>query len=177
MSPAGAGAGPAEGHPRTPLEWVVDVFGWAGVAALLVPTVLTCADIVWRRAVGGAFMDIFDITQLCLVALASWSIPYGFQHGSHVSVDLLVDRFRPAVRAAFELVIYLGSAALFALLTWFAWDGAVLHWRHGDTTQNIGLPLVWYWAIFLVGMVLTVLVCLRRAAAAACALRTGGRAP
>lgn len=175
-------ATPIAGAPKVHVQAgllgrVIDVFGWAGVVALLVPTFLTCADIVWRRAVGGAFMDIFDLTQLCLVALASWSIPYGYMHGHHVCVDLLVDRFAPQVQALFALVIYLASAALFALLTWFAWDGAMLHYRHADATQNLGLPLVWYWTVFLIGMVLTVLACAAQAGAAWRRLRIGSAPP
>ena len=145
---------------------VVDCFAWLGVAALLVPMLLVCADIVWRRAVGGAFIDVFDIGQLGLVAVASWSIPYGFVHGNHVSVDLLIERLPPAGRNLGTAVIYAICALLFVLLTWFAWGALRLHQGYGDTTQNLGLPVIWYWAVFLMGMILTICACCWRVARA-----------
>lgn len=145
---------------------LIGAFGWAGIAALLVPTVLICADIVWRRAIGGAFMDTFDITKLCLVAVAAWSIPYGFVHGSHVSVGILVERLPARAQILFDGVIHTAAALLFALLGWFAWHAAALHVSYHDTTQNLGIPVIYYWVVFLVGLALTILACLWRAARA-----------
>ncbi|MCK9515831.1 MAG: TRAP transporter small permease [Ottowia sp.] len=150
---------------RPPGGWFVrltGLFAWLGVLALLVPTLLICADIIWRRVVGGAFIDVFDIAQLALVAAASWSIPFAFVHGNHISVDLLVERLPLRVQRAADAVIHLVSALLFALLAWFGWQSARLHHGYGDTTQNLGLPVLAYWVVFLMGLALTVLACLWR---------------
>lgn len=158
---------PREGAAQPPpARWFVrltSLLAWLGVLALLVPTLLICADIVWRRAVGGAFMDVFDIAQLALVAAACWTIPFAFVHGNHVSVDLLVERFPARAQHAADAIIHLLSALLFALLAWFGAQGAWLHYSYGDTTQNLGLPVIGYWLVFLIGLVLTVLACLWRA--------------
>lgn len=148
--------------PRSGFTRIVDLFGWAGVAALLVPTLLVCADIAWRRAVGGAFIDVFDITQLCLVACAAWTIPYGFVHRTHIGMDLLVERLPPGARRALEAIVHLATAALFVLLAALAWDATKLHHAYQDSTQNLGIPVVWHWGIFLVGLVLSILACLWR---------------
>lgn len=165
--------------PAEPAGWfprLTNLFAWLGVIALLVPTLLVCADIVWRRVVGGAFIDVFDIGQLALVAVASWSIPYGFVHGNHVSVDLLIERLPVAGRAWGDLLIHAVCALLFALLTWFAWGALHLHQSYGDTTQNLGLPVIWYWLVFLIGMLLTIAACCWRVARAWQRLRRGAAA-
>ncbi|MEX6506792.1 TRAP transporter small permease [Jiella sp. M17.18] len=168
------GDGGAVGAPPLPLvPRVISVFGWIGVAVLLVPIVLTCADIVWRRAIGGAFMDTFDITKLCLVAAAAWTIPYGFVHGSHVTVDLLLEQFPARLQTLADGLIHLVCGALFVLLGWLSWNGAMLHYSYGDTTQNLALPVVYYWAIFIVGLALAVVACLWRSFAAFRRLRGG----
>lgn len=149
---------------QQPAGWfvrIVDVFAWIGVLALMVPVVLVCADIIWRRAVGGAFVDVYDIAKFGLVFVACWSIPYGFVHGNHVSVDLLPLPAR--LQHWITVMKYLVSAALFMLLTWFAWHGAMLHYRYQDITQNLGIPVIYYWIVFLVGLVLAILACLWRA--------------
>lgn len=136
----------------------------AGISTLLVAIVLTCADIIWRRVVGGAFVDTFDITKLCLVAAASLSIPYGFTLGSHITVDLLADRFPPRARTVLDVVVALVGAALLGFLFWLTWQGAMLHYAYGDTTLNLRIPVIWYWGLLLVGLALAVLASLARAA-------------
>lgn len=157
----------AEGGPELPdqplLGRVISFFGLLGIVVLLVPIVLTCADIVWRQLVGGSFVDTFDITQFCLVAAASWSIPYGFVHGTHVTVDLLAEQLPARAQHILDAAIHLVAAALVAFLAWVSWQGAMLHYAYGDTTLNLQIPVIYYWAIFLSGLVLAFLACLLRA--------------
>lgn len=168
----------ATATPRSGFTRLVDAFGWAGIAALLVPTLLVCADIAWRRAVGGAFVDVFDITQLCLVACAAWTIPYGFVHRTHIGMDLLVERLPPRARGVLEAVVHLATAALFILLAALAWEATKLHHAYQDSTQNLGIPVVWHWGIFLAGLVLSILACLWRVRRALTGERgTGSGAP
>ncbi|MDQ0313611.1 TRAP transporter small permease [Amorphus orientalis] len=141
--------------------------GLAGVATLIVAIVLTCADILWRRLVGGAFVDTFDITKLCLVAAASLSIPYGFTQGAHITVDIVADKFPKRLRHVIDIVISVISAALMAFLLWLSWQAAMLYYAYGDTTLNLQLPIIWYWAIFMTGLGLAVLAALARAIDAA----------
>ena len=136
----------------------------AGISTLLVAILLTCADIVWRQLVGGAFTDTADINKLCLVAAASLSIPYGFTLGSHITVDLLADRFPRRARIVLDVTVSIVSAALLAFLVWLTWQGAMLRYAYGDTTPNLQIPLIYYWGIFLLGLALGALAALARAA-------------
>ena len=137
----------------------------------MVAIALTCADIMWRRVVGGAFMDINDITKLCLVTAASWSIPYGFIHGTHVTVDLLAERFRHDVQLGLEVAISLMAAALLGVLLWLSWDAAQSRYLYGDVSPNLQIPMIVYWAILLSGLALAGVAALWRAAIAGAALR------
>lgn len=161
--------------PRGILPRIAEILGLAGITALLVPIVLTCADIAWRRAVGGSFIDIVDITKFCLVVAASWSIPYGFVHGSHVTVDLLADRLSPGARRALDAAVHLAAAVVTAFLAVLAWQGAALHYAYGDTTLNLQIPVVYYWAAFILGLALACAACLWRAWMAVAAGRGGAR--
>lgn len=150
-------------EPRfAPLAQGIAIFGTIGVALLVIPIMLTCADIIWRRVIGGAFIDTFDITKLSLVAVAAWTIPYGFVHGSHVTVDLIVERFPARFQLLIDGLIHAASALLFVFLGWMALDAAMLHYSYHDTTQNLELPVVYYWAVFILGLALAALACLWR---------------
>lgn len=144
----------------------VSAFAYVGIAALIVTIALTVADIVWRRVVGGAFMDINDITKLCLVAAASWSIPYGFVHGTHVTVDLVAEHFPPGLRMALEVAISLTAAALLGFLLWLSWEAAQLRYLYGDVSPNLRIPMILYWGILLSGLVLAVIATLWQTAIA-----------
>jgi TRAP-type C4-dicarboxylate transport system permease small subunit len=169
--------GGGERRPADPVARFIAFVGYVGIAALVVAIVLTCADILWRRVIGGAFVDTVDITKLCLVAAASWSIPYGFIRGTHVTVDLLADRFSPSAQTVLEIVVSLASAVLLAFLAWLAWQGAALRYAYGDTTLNLRIPVIYYWAIFLSGLVLAIVASLWRVATAARSGRLGHSEP
>lgn len=154
---------PAGSPPGGPVARFVSGFAYVGIAALVVAIALTCADIVWRRVVGGAFMDINDITKLCLVAAASWSIPFGFIHGTHVTVDLLSEHFPRTLQLALEVAISLMAAVLLSFLLWLTWEAAQLRYLYGDVSPNLRIPLVLYWGILLSGLVLAVIAALWRA--------------
>jgi TRAP-type C4-dicarboxylate transport system permease small subunit len=162
----GDAPGPTGGDRRPPgrhLARLVSAFAYVGIAALIVAIILTCADIIWRRVVGGAFMDVYDVIKLCLVAAASWSIPYGFIHGTHVSVDLLAERFPLPVQRGLEVAISLVAAALLGFLLWLSWEAAQLRYLYGDTSPNLRIPMIYYWAILLSGLALAVVAVLWRA--------------
>lgn len=157
---------PAGSPPGQAVARFVAAFAYIGIAALIVAIALTCADIVWRRVVGGAFMDINDITKLCLVAAASWSIPYGFIHGTHVTVDLLAEHFPRGVQLGLEVAISLMAAVLLSFLLWVTWEAAQLRYLYGDVSPNLQIPVILYWGILLSGLVLAVVAALWRAVTA-----------
>ncbi|HEX2255372.1 MAG TPA: TRAP transporter small permease subunit [Afifellaceae bacterium] len=118
------------------LDPVVSVAALSGVATLIVAIGLTWADIVWRRVVGGAFVDIVDINKLCLTAAASFAIPYGFVRGSHVTVDLLAERLPPRARPWLDAAVLLSGAALLALILYLYWFAALQRYAFGDMSQK-----------------------------------------
>jgi TRAP-type C4-dicarboxylate transport system permease small subunit len=166
------GAGQAEGvlpgggrsPPGAWLAKFISLFAYVGIAALIVAIVLTCADIVWRRVVGGAFIDVYDITKLCLVAAASWSIPYGFVHGTHITVEFVAERFPRRVQRVLDVAVALVAAGLLGFLLWLSWDGAQLRYLYGDTSPNLRIPMIYYWALLLSGLALAIIAALWRAA-------------
>jgi TRAP-type C4-dicarboxylate transport system permease small subunit len=172
--------------PRTPptyvggaLDRLVSFLALCGVATLIVAIALTWADIIWRRVVGGAFIDVVDIIKLCLVAAASFAIPYGFVRGSHVTVDLLAERLPRRARLLLEGAVHLACAALLGLILYLSWFAALQRYSFGDTTLNLRIPMIYYWALFLAGLALAVAVATERAVRSALAALSGrdGRTP
>ena len=130
-----------------------------GVACLMAAGLVTVADIV-LRFFGGAVPGAVDLVQLFVMATVFAAIPWAFFSDGHVSVDLLSDAFPASVQRALRLAAALAAAGVMALILVYGWQAAALQARFGDVSQNLALPMAWYWAPLLVGAALSILACL-----------------
>lgn len=112
------------------------------------------------------------MTKLSLVTAAGRELPYGFIKSSHVSVEVFTDHLLDRARNLIDAATHLVAAALLALLVLLALQCAALHYGYSDITLDLPLPVVWCWAIFIVGLVLNVVACLWRVGQAWHRLRT-----
>lgn len=131
-----------------------------GVLFLGAAAIFTVADIVLRTAIGFAIVGTIDIIQLCIMAAAATAIPHAFMSGAHVSVDLATDWLPDRLLAAVKALAALAGLAMLALIVRYGWDRAAMVIGYGDTSQTIGIPILWYWAPLLTGMALAALACI-----------------
>ncbi|TNF19776.1 MAG: TRAP transporter small permease [Rhodobacteraceae bacterium] len=161
--------------PGSPKNSAIDrIDRWLGrittVGAIFGITVLTLAilvvvgDIVWRRIGGGSFIGAVDLTQLSVMIAASLSIPYAFTKGAHVKVDLLGGVLSVGMQRLLDVLAALFGAGLLAFLLWLTWGRAMEVWGYGDVSQDLAVPMIFYWSALIVGLFLSVLVCLLTAA-------------
>ncbi len=128
-----------------------------GVAAYGMAAAVTLLDIIGRRA-GFAVPGVVDLVQLCTLGGAWLVIPYAFWAGTHVHVDLLADWLPASLRAWCGLVA-LGLALLLLLpMAVEAFAAFRLQQRFGDRSQQLGVPMAWYWLPLLFGLALSILV-------------------
>jgi TRAP-type C4-dicarboxylate transport system permease small subunit len=132
----------------------------AGVVFLFAATLLTVADIVLRAIAGIAILGTVDLMQLCVVTAAFAGIPWAFIAGSHVSVDLATDRLPMRGLAAVKAVAALAGGGVMAAIGRFGWQTAARQIGYGDTSQTLGIPIVYYWTPLLAGCALAVLATL-----------------
>ncbi len=131
-----------------------------GMGLLSVAIAVTVADILLRATVNAAILGMVDLTQLSVMAAAFWAIPFAFARAGHVSVEVAEDRLPPRLRHALDAVGALLGALFMGLIAWYGWDSANLAHDYGDVSQNLGLPMIAYWAFVLSGAVLSVLAVL-----------------
>ncbi|WP_440995831.1 TRAP transporter small permease [Arhodomonas sp. SL1] len=134
--------------------------GWvagAGVVVLGMAIVLTVADIIARALLGRSLSGLVDITQLCVMVMAFWAIPYTFMRGGHVGITAATDWLPPRGRALLDALAAIAGAALVALIGIYGYEQAVMALRYGDSSQTIGIPMIWYWGALLSGCALSLL--------------------
>jgi TRAP-type C4-dicarboxylate transport system permease small subunit len=138
----------------------------AGVASLVLVIAVVVADIAWRRLTAQAMIGTVDLTQLCVMFAAFAAIPYTFLRKGHVGLEVLTDPLPRRVWLVLDGIAALIGCATVGVLTWLAWCQARQHIAYGDVSQDLGIPMIWYWGPLLAGGVLSCLATLLIAARA-----------
>ena len=146
------------------LERITLIGALLGVTVLTIAIVVVVGDIIWRRIGGGSFIGAVDLTQLSVVVAASLSIPYAFSKGAHVKVDLLGNFLSKGAKLSLDISAALFGAVLLGFLFWLTWGRAMEIWTYGDVSQDLAIPMILFWGALIIGLFLSVLVCLVLAA-------------
>lgn len=145
------------------LVTATSVMALIGMFALVGAIVVVVGDIVWRRIGGGSFIGAVDLTQFSVMAAASWSIPYAFATGAHVTVDLLNHVFPRGLRRALDITAHLIGAGVSGFLCWLSFGRAQEIAAFGDASQDLAIPMVWFWGFLVTGLGASTIVCAVRA--------------
>lgn len=143
-----------------------------GICALVVAIAVVVGDIIWRRVGGGSFIGAVDLTQFSVMIAVSWSIPYAFATGSHVTVDLLSKAFTANATRWLDIGASLTGAVISGFLGWLSAGRAWEVWGYGDVSQDLAIPMILFWSFLVSGLTMSVIVCLVRIARL---LSPGGR--
>lgn len=134
-----------------------------GMCALIVAIAVVVGDIFWRRVGGGSFIGSVDLTQFSVMIAVSMAIPYAFATSGHVSVDLLTRSFSAWANKVLEICASMTGATITAFLCWLSAGRASEIWTYGDVSQDLALPMIWYWGVHVAGLGLSSIICLVRA--------------
>lgn len=136
----------------------------AGIALLMLMTLVLMADISTRRTLNFAILGTIDLTQLAVVLAVFFALPLAFLHESNVNVDFFTNRLPPRVLAALNCVVTLLSSALLAAILWYSFVQARIQVAQGDKSMTLGIPMLVYWVPLLFGTALSIAAALLVAA-------------
>ncbi len=132
----------------------------AGIALLMLMTLVLMADISTRRTLNFAILGTIDLTQLAVMLAVFFALPLTFLHEANVNVDFFTNRLPPRALAALNCVVTLLSAALLIAIAWFSLVQARIQFAQGDKSMTLGIPMLVYWAPMLFGTTLSILATL-----------------
>ena len=128
----------------------------SGVAAYGAAAVVTVADIIGRRF-DMPITGVVDLVQLFVFTGAWLVMPQAFLSAAHVGVDFVVDHMpaRPALffRAGAGLLTF----GLLSVLLWTGTQTFLVRRLFGDVSQQLGIPIAWFWYPLLAGLALSLL--------------------
>jgi TRAP-type C4-dicarboxylate transport system permease small subunit len=101
-----------------------------------------------------------DLVQLFVLGGAWLVIPYAFMTGAHVGVDLVVETLPPAVQRTMRAVASLAACALLGLILMESYKAFQMQILFGDRSQQLGIPILYYWVPLLIGVALSIVAAL-----------------
>jgi TRAP-type C4-dicarboxylate transport system permease small subunit len=128
---------------------------FAGTMAFVLGVLLTMLDIALRSFSTLTVPGIVDIMQLCVLTGAMLAIPNAFLTDQHVAIDMFADKFPKRIQLGLRVFAALLATGFLSGVLWFSFDQAMN--EGGDRSQTIGIPMIWYWTPFLIGIALSVL--------------------
>jgi TRAP-type C4-dicarboxylate transport system permease small subunit len=138
------------------LRRLIGVLAAAGVAAYGVAALVTVVDVLGRR-MGLPVDGVVDLVQLCVMAGAWMVMPFAFMTGAHVGVDVLVERMPRAPAILLRAAAMAVAVALLGLMLAYGYQTAGMRMMFGDRSQQLGIPILWYWAPLILGLGVSVL--------------------
>jgi len=133
------------------LTQVLGFFALLGIIMLFIAILVVVADIILRHSIDYAILGTVDITQLCVMAVAFWSIPFAFLRRTHVTIELSDHYLSPRAQQFLDGLAACFGCILLALITYYGWGQAVQQLEYGDQSQTLGIPLIYYWGFLLSG--------------------------
>lgn len=89
-----------------------------GMVILAVLMFFTAADVILRYAFNRPILGSVELTEFMMAIVVSFALAYTAVRKGHVSVDMLVLRFSPRVRAVISSTTSLLTLGIFFLITW-----------------------------------------------------------
>lgn len=144
---------------KTAARWLIDALAVMGVLAYGVAALVTVADVVGRK-LGFPITGVVDLVQLFVVTGAWLVMPYAFASATHVSVDFLLLQLPRALRIPLALLGAVLALGLVALMLWQGFLTFQTRTMFGDRSQQLGIPIAWYWYPLLVGLAVSLVAIL-----------------
>lgn len=155
------------------VKFITEKMAWISMVAVVVCVALVMADVIRYNLIHEPIPGTHELVELIASVILSTSIAYVTFVKGHVSVDILVDRFRPRTQAFYDLVNSIISLAFTAWLTMGVFIMAMRNYRYGWVTGVLEIPRAPF--MFLIGAALglTCLVLVMYAIRAVIELRKG----
>lgn len=134
------------------VRFTTEKMAWISMVAIVGCVALVMSDVTMYNLIHEPIPGTHELVELIASVILSTSIAYVTFVKGHVSVDILVDRFRPRTQAFFDLVNSIISLAFTAWLTVGVFIMAMRNHSYGWVTGVLQIPRAPF--MFLIGAAL-----------------------
>jgi TRAP-type C4-dicarboxylate transport system permease small subunit len=100
------------------MQPIIHVLVLIGMSVLAVMMFLMAADVILRYFFNSPLPGAYELFEYMMAIVVPFGIVYCAHQGSHVAIDLVVDRFPKKVQAVIGSITSFFSLGLFILITW-----------------------------------------------------------
>lgn len=127
------------------LATVMDIVAGLALVGIML---LTSLDVILRYF-GNPIPGAYDMVSLTAAFVIGFAVPRTAWDRTHVTVDILVDRF-PETKGAFRVITRILSLCFFIILSWYLIKLGLSFSKTGESTLTLALPL--YPVAFALGL-------------------------
>ncbi len=137
------------------INLLTDVTGWLAAASLVVSALVVTEGIVVRKVFGASTIWQIEASVFLLIYTVFAGAPLVQKNEHHLNVDLILVHLSPRVREMVLIAVSIITAALVAILAWYAWP---MWWEAlwaNEHSESLWGPPLWIPYLFLpLGMTL-----------------------
>ena len=137
------------------MQFTTDMLAVLAMISIGLAAIVTGLDVVLRHTVGSPIKGLVDLTQLAVMYAAFLGIAYAFALRTHVAVTILTEGLSARANRRLAALWWLCGAGLMLLLAWASFGQAQRVVSYGDVSQNIRIPMLWYWLPVVAGLALS----------------------
>lgn len=120
------------------LEWFIEPISrwlnYISVVFLLLMVLFITTDVFLRYALNRPIEGSYEVIELMMIFAVAFGAAYTQRRKGHVTVDMLVSRFKEKSQAVNDTIIYFICLIFLVVLTWMAATRARAVWIAGDIT-------------------------------------------
>lgn len=116
---------------------------------LLFIALVTAGNVLLRDLFSVQIPDWFDGSKLVMCIALFWGMAVATYHAGHICVDVLWEQFGTVNRRRLDLLASTVTLAFLAPMAWMVWTKVLT--TGSQTTMDLRLPLVWFYALAACG--------------------------
>jgi len=104
---------------------------------LFILMIYICADVAGRYLANSPMPASYELATTMMVFIVFLAFAYAQARKMHIRLAFVRDQASPRLQAILDILAYLIGFALFALITWKAWEWAWEAWLSKDYMQGV----------------------------------------
>jgi TRAP-type C4-dicarboxylate transport system permease small subunit len=124
------------------------VLSRVGCAALFFMVILTVVDVIGRYVFNAPILGAFEMTEFLVLILVFSFLGYAQAKKSHVTVDILFDRFPGKLKTIVTIFNYLLCIVIIFIIAWMGFEKGIETFHTGEKPLNLAIPN-WPFVFFL----------------------------
>ena len=129
----------------------------AGASTLSILMFLTVVDVSLRYFFNRPLRGTFELTELMMVAIVVLGLGYTAATKGHISVDIIVDRFKGRSRLIVDIINLILGIVIFSLIAWQSTVYAFDSLATGEHSDILKVPTFYFKILVPIGSTMLVL--------------------